>query len=761
LATSFVNHSSKIRREDVLEYHSMGRKGKVEVVPSKPCATQRDLSLAYTPGVAEPCLEIQKHPELAYTYTTKGNLVAVVSNGTAVLGLGDIGALAGKPVMEGKGVLFKRFADIDVFDIEVDTKDVDLLCKVVKSLEPTFGGINLEDIKAPECFAVEERLKREMGIPVFHDDQHGTAIISGAALINALEVAGKDISKVRVVVSGAGAAAIACSNFYVQLGVRRENVMMVDTRGVVYKGRKEGMNEYKAAYASDTKCRTLAQALEGADVLLGCSVKGLVSQDMVKSMAKKPIIFALANPDPEISYPDAMAARSDVIMATGRSDYPNQVNNVLGFPFIFRGALDVRAKAINEPMKLAASRALAALAKQEVPEVVSRAYGGARFIFGPEYIIPKPFDARVLLWVAPAVAQAAMETGVAGVHIDLDEYRESLKKRLSRGYQVMSTIYAKARSRKTRIVFPEGNDPKILHAAQILKSEGICEPVLLGNVEEIRAIARERKLEDLAEVRIVDPAKAAADSYAQALFKLRQRHGMTAGAAQHAVRRHNVFATLMLHEGEVDGMVTGATMSYPDAIRAPLQIIKTRSNRRAGSVYILVFKNDFKFLADCTVNVQPSAEELAQIAIQTSDLARYFDVHPRVAMLSYSNFGSAKGEGPVRARQAVEIARKLRPELEIDGEMQVDPALVSEIRETDFPFCRLTEAANVLIFPNLDAANIGYKLLWRLGGAEMIGPVLLNMNKPVNVVQMSAGVNEIVHLAAVTALRAQGEEFAF
>ena len=753
---------STIRREDALDYHSSGRKGKIEVVSTKPCATAHDLALAYTPGVAEPCLEIARDPDLSYKYTARGNLVAVVSNGTAVLGLGDIGAAAGKPVMEGKGVLFKRFADIDVFDIEITSRTVDEICTVVKALEPTFGGINLEDIKAPECFLVEERLIREMGIPVFHDDQHGTAIISGAALLNAIEIAKKDIAQVKVVVSGAGASAIACTNFYVSLGVRKENILLVDTKGVVHKGRTENMNEYKARYAADTTRRTLAEAMEGADVFLGCSAKGLVDAAMIRSLGADPIVFALANPDPEISYPEAVAARADIIMATGRSDYPNQVNNVLGFPFIFRGALDVRARAITESMKLAASHALAALAKHEVPDAVSRAYGGARFHFGREYIIPKPFDPRVLLWVAPAVAKAAMDSGVARVQIDLGGYQESLKQRQSRGYQVMSTIFTKARARRVRIGFPEGDHPRILQAAQILRTDGICEPVLLGDVEVIGKLIDELKLEGMGDLQVVSPERSPDFArYAESLYQRRQRAGLTTREAQAQTRRRNVFATLMLAHGDLDGMVTGLTRSYAEAIRPLLEIVKTREGRRAGGVYILAFKNDLKFLADCTVNLDPTAEELAQIAVNTADLARSFDVQPRVAMLSYSNFGSARGGSPAKVRRAVEIARRLRPDLEIDGEMQVDAALVPEIRESDFPFSTLGGAANVLIFPTLDAANIGYKLLWRLGGAEVIGPVLLNMSKPVNVLQMSSGVNEIVQLAAVTALRAQGDEFAF
>ncbi len=745
--------SSSSRRQDALDYHSRGRPGKVQVVPSKPCATQSDLSLAYTPGVAEPCLEIQKDPEASYRYTSRGNLVAVVSNGTAVLGLGDLGALAGKPVMEGKGVLFKRFADIDVFDIEIDARDVDTICRVVKALEPTFGGINLEDIKAPECFEVEARLKRELAIPVFHDDQHGTAIISGAALLNAAHLAGKRLDELNVVVSGAGASALACASFYLELGVRRDRILLVDTKGVVYEGRTEGMNAYKVRFAAKTSRRTLAEAMEGADVFLGCSAKGLVTPDMVRSMAKDPIVFALANPDPEISYPEATAARPDAIVATGRSDYPNQVNNVLGFPFIFRGALDTRARSINEAMKLAAARALAQLAREQVPESVSRAYGGALFTFGRDYVIPKPFDSRVLLHVAPAVARAAMESGVARVRLDLEAYRESLKKRLNRGYEVMSSIHAKARARRKRIAFADGGHPKILQAARVLVGERVCEPVLIGIEEAIRARTRELGLEaELGGVQVVDPSKVDAERWAQRLFALRQRRGMTLHSARAAVRGAGVLGTLMLEAGEVDGLITGLTRGYGEAIHFPLQFIKTRDGKKAGGAYILAFERELKFLADCTVNAEPTSEELADIAVKTADLARSFDVTPRVAMLSYSTFGSARGESPDRVRHAVELARKMRPDLEIDGEMQVDAALVNEVRESDYPFSRLTGPANVLVFPNLDAANIAYRLLMRLGGAEVIGPVLLGMNKPVNVLPTTSGVEEIVHLAAMTAL---------
>ncbi|GAO04939.1 NADP-dependent malic enzyme [Anaeromyxobacter sp. Red801] len=752
----------KIRREDALAYHSSGRKGKIEVVPTKPCATARDLALAYSPGVAEPCLEIEKDPDASYLYTARGNLVAVVSNGTAVLGLGNIGPAAGKPVMEGKGVLFKKFADVDVFDINVDALEIDKFCTVVKALEPTFGGVNLEDIKAPECFVIEARLKKEMQIPVFHDDQHGTAIISGAALLNALEIAGKKIGDVRVVVSGAGASAIACTKFYLALGVKRENVLMVDTKGVIYRGRTEGMNEWKAEFAAETKCRTLADALKGADVMLGCSTKGMVTQEMVKSMAKDPIVFALANPDPEIDYPEAKAAREDVIMATGRSDFPNQVNNVLGFPYIFRGALDVRAKAITEEMKMAAAKALAELAKQDVPDSVSRAYAGEKFRFGRDYIIPKPLDPRVLLWVAPAVAQAAIDGGVARVKLDMDEYRDRLRKLQSRSHQVMGSIFTKAKKKLARIVFPEGHHPKIQQAAEILREEAICEPVLLGPVEAIRRSIADQRLDDLDGVTIIDPMDSPEFSrYVARYWELRQRRGITVEEARRRIRTRNYFGAVMLELGEVDGLVTGLTSGYADAVRPSLEVVRTRAGKRAAGVYIVVTKHDFKFFADCTVNIDPDADELAEIAITTSDLARYFEVTPRVAMLSYSTFGSAGGGSPQKMRDAAALVRQRRPDLEVEGEIQVAIATNGDVRVPEFPFSTLKEDANVFVFPNLDSANIAYQLLENVGGAEVIGPVLLGMHKPVNCLQMGCSVQSIVNLAAITALRAQGDQFLF
>jgi malate dehydrogenase (oxaloacetate-decarboxylating)(NADP+) len=752
----------KIKPGEALDYHSSGRKGKIEVVPTKAMATARDLALAYSPGVAEPCLAIEKDPDASYLYTARGNLVAVISNGTAVLGLGDIGAAAGKPVMEGKGVLFKKFADVDVFDLEVDAKDVDEFCRVVKALEPTFGAVNLEDVKAPECFVIEERLKREMKIPVFHDDQHGTAIISGAALLNAVELAGKDLAKVRVVVSGAGASANACTRFYLSLGVRLENVIMVDSKGVVFKGRTEGMNQWKADFASDTRARTLAEAMEGADVFLGCSVKGMVTQAMVRSMAKDPIVFALANPDPEIDYPEAKAARADVIMATGRSDFPNQVNNVLGFPYIFRGALDVRATAITEDMKMAAARALAALAREDVPDSVSRAYGGEQFRFGRDYIIPKPLDPRALVWVAPAVAKAAMDGGVARISLEMGAYRDELRSRQSRAAQVMGTVVAKAKKKLAKIVFPEGHHPRILQAADVLRDEGICEPVLLGSTDEIRSAITEHRLEALQDVTIVDPATSPDFArYAARLWDIRRRRGVTLDEARRKLRLRNYFGAVMLEQGDVDGMVTGLGAGYAYSVRPALEVIRTSPGHRAAGVYLIATKNESYFFADCTVNVDPNAEELADIAIATADLARAFDVVPRVAMLSYSTFGSAAGESPRKMARATELVRERRPDLEVDGEIQVSVATNADHRRAEFPFSTLKDDANVFVFPDLDAANVAYQMVARLGGAEVIGPVLLGMAKPVSVLQMGCSVQAIVNLAAVTALRAQGDAFTF
>ena len=758
MASTFETNTRHPSKQEALDYHSSGRKGKIEVIPTKPVATARDLSLAYSPGVAEPCLAIAEEQDLSYQYTARGNLVAVISNGTAVLGLGDLGAYASKPVMEGKGVLFKKFADIDVFDLEIDVRDIDGFCKVVKALEPTFGAINLEDVKSPECFVIERRLRAEMSIPVFHDDQHGTAIITGAALINALEVVGKRMGEVKVVFVGAGAAAVACAEQYVKLGVPREHIWMCDKFGLVHRGRAEDMDEWKGAFAQGAEPRTLIEVARGADVMVGLSAKGVITREMVASLAPNPVLFALANPVPEILPEEALAVRGDVIMATGRSDYPNQVNNVLGFPGIFRGALDVRAKAINDEMKLAASHALAALARQDVPESVSAAYGGQVFHFGREYIIPKPFDPRVLTTVAPAVARAAMDSGVARIALDHDAYVDHLRRRQGRTYQVMSVVVSRARRRLTRIAFPEGNHPRILRAAQQLVEDRICTPVLLGNKEEILEHAREAHLSAIADLEIVDPVdNPLFATYAQAFYQQRERAGVSWAEALYRMRQRNTFAAMMLREGLVDGLVTGLTRTYPEAIRPALEIVRTQDGRRASGTYIVAFKDSLKLFADCTVNADPNAGELADIAISTAELARAFELTPRIAMLSYSNFGTDRAGSPAKVRRAVELVRARRPDLEVEGEMQVDPAVVRSVRETEFPFARLTGDANVLIFPDLNSGNIGYKLLWRLGGAEVIGPVLMGMAKPVNVLQQGASVLDVVNLAAMTAVRAQGE----
>ena len=748
-----------IRKQDALDYHSQGRRGKIEVIPSKPCATQRDLSLAYTPGVADPCNEIVKDKENAYLYTAKGNLVAVVSNGTAVLGLGNIGALAGKPVMEGKGVLFKRFADVDVFDIEVNSENPDDVIKVVKLLEPTFGGINLEDIKAPDCFYIEETLKKEMNIPVFHDDQHGTAIISGAALLNALEIVGKDISKVKVVYNGAGAAGIACATLYLSLGVKRENIIMCDTKGVIYTGRKSGMNPYKERFAVDTKLRTLAEAMKGADVFVGVSVKDAVTKEMVKSMNDNPIVFAMANPDPEITYPDAKSVRNDIIMATGRSDFPNQVNNVLGFPFIFRGALDVRASAINMEMKIAACHALANLAKEDVPESVSRAYGNETFRFGRDYIIPKPFDPRVLLWETIAVAKAAIDSGVARIKIDIDEYRERLEARLGKSKEVMRTIINKAKSKPKRIVFPEGEHEKILRASQILIDENIAHPILLGREDEIKKKAEHLNL-DLGKIEIINPVKSPKlDAYVTELHKLRKRSGVTLVEARGMLHNPNIYGSVMVHMNDADGLVSGLTLHYPDTIKPALQIIKKRDDlNKVSGLYMMIIKEKVFFFADATVNISPTAEDLAEIAICSADLARRVNIEPRIAMLSFSNFGSTKHPFSEKVKQATEIVKKKRPDIVIDGEMQADTAVVPDIIKSTYPFSDIKDGANVLIFPDLQSGNIAYKLLQRLGGAEAIGPILMGMKKSVHVLQRGAEINDIVNIASLAVVDAQGNE---
>jgi malate dehydrogenase (oxaloacetate-decarboxylating)(NADP+) len=746
----------RITREDALEYHRLGGKpGKIAVVPTKPMATQRDLGLAYTPGVAVPVLEIEKDPDLAYEYTSKGNLVAVISNGTAILGLGDRGALAGKPVMEGKGVLFKKFADVDVFDIELNSHDPDVVIQVAAAISPTFGGINLEDIKAPECFYIEETLKGMLDIPVFHDDQHGTAIISGAALMNGVEVVGKRLDEVKITISGAGASAISCAELMVRLGVRRENVTLVDTRGVVYRGRTEGMNKYKERFLQDTDKRTLADAVRDADVFYGLSIADILKPEMVKTMAERPLIFAMANPDPEIKYELAREARPDAIVATGRSDYPNQINNVLGFPFIFRGALDVRARAINEEMKVAASMALAALTKEDVPDSVLNAYGLESLKFGPDYIIPKPLDPRVLLWESPAVAKAAMETGAARRTIDLDEYREQLAFRQGMGEQVRHFIMNKARASapKKRIVFAEGEETKIIRAAAQVADEGIGIPILIGRPDEISQRILALGLDCCPE--IVNPKNfSRLDEYAEAYYKLRRRKGVTLKDAIKRVRDPNIFGPMMVKMGDAEAFVSGLTYDYPEVIRPALEIHHTAPGaQRAAGVYIIIVNNRTYLFTDATVNIDPSAEDLAEIACLAAEFARQLGLEPRVALLSFSNFGSTPHRLSDKIHKAVELIKSGHPDLVVDGEMQADTAVVPEIIEERYPFSQVKDA-NVLVFPSLEAANIAYKLLARLGNAQAIGPILLGVGAPVHVLQMGDEVRDIVNIAAVAVMDA-------
>lgn len=748
-----------IRKQDALDYHSSGRPGKIEVISSKPCSTQRELSLAYTPGVAKPCLEIEANPDDVYKYTAKGNLVAVVSNGTAVLGLGNIGAAAGKPVMEGKGVLFKRFADVDVFDIELNTENPDEVIKVCELLEPTFGGINLEDIKAPECFYIEETLKKTMKIPVFHDDQHGTAIISGAALINALEIQKKKIGDVKVIFSGAGAAGIACAKLYEKLGVKRENILLVDTKGVVYKGRTEGMNPYKEYFAVDTKKRTLEDAMKGADVFCGVSAKGILSKEMVKSMSDNPIIFAMANPDPEITYDDAKSVRDDLIMATGRSDYPNQVNNVLGFPFIFRGALDVRASTINDEMKIAASLALANLAKEDIPDSVLQVYGTNRIEFGKEYIIPKPFDPRVLTWVAPAVAKAAMETGVAQRPIqDFEQYIDCLEGRLGKSHQVMRFFIHKAQNEPKRIVFPEGEEDKILRAAQIIVDEKIAKPILLGDKVNIEKRISELGLHMESNLlEIIKPSKSPAfGNYVENIYNQRMRKGLTRKEAERMVKTNNIFGMLMVSTGEADGLISGLTKHYPDTIRPALQIIgKEEGVHSIAGLYMLIFKNRTIFISDPTVNINPDSEQLAEIAMLSANTVRNLDIIPTVAMLSFSNFGSTRHPLTDKVRKAVEIVKDKMPDLMIEGEMFADIALKPDLLNEIYPFSNLKEEANLLICPDLTSANIAYKLLIALGGATAIGPILMGIKKPVYLLTQECFVDDIVNITAMAVYEAK------
>ncbi|MEA2766725.1 MAG: hypothetical protein QOK07_3129 [Gemmatimonadaceae bacterium] len=745
-----------MKREDALDYHSSGRPGKIAVVPTKPLNNQRDLALAYSPGVAAPCLEIESNPDDAYKYTAKGNLVAVVSNGTAVLGLGNIGALAAKPVMEGKANLFKQFADLDVFDLEVGSENPDDVIKFCQLLEPTVGGINLEDIRAPDCFYIEETLRKTMRIPVFHDDQHGTAIISGAALLNALEIVGKKIEKVRVVFSGAGAAAISTAEHYVRLGVPRENILLTDRQGVIYEGRPGELDPYKAKFANKTKARTVADALVGADVFVGLSVAGAISGEMVAKMAKKPIVFALANPEPEILPDQIRAVRSDAIIATGRSDFPNQVNNVLGFPFIFRGALDARATTVNEEMKMAATRALAALAKEDVPESVSRLYGLRSVKFGPDYLIPFPFDPRVLLWVAPAVAWAAVASGVAKQMIDLETYREQLEARLGRARGIMRGIINRAVRDPKRVVFPEGEEPKIIRAARMIADEGIASPILLGQRATIERIAEDNHIA-LRDILIEDPAKSdKRDKYADYLWQRRQRKGLSHGEAHQLLFNGNYFGSVMVACGDADALLSGVGMHYPETIRPALQVIGAHPKAEIVSgLYMLVFEKHVIFCGDTTVNIDPTAEQLAQIAYSAGRIVRTFGITPKIAMLSFSNFGSVRHPEAEKVAKAVAILRKRDPSLVVDGEMQADTAMDENILRSSYPFSALKERANVLIFPNLSAGNIAYKLLHHLGGAAKIGPFLVGMNLPVHVLEQGADVQDIVNMAAVAVMDAQ------
>ncbi|MBT3984606.1 MAG: NADP-dependent malic enzyme [Bacteriovoracaceae bacterium] len=747
--------------EAALEYHRSGRPGKIEVIPTKPCQTARDLSLAYSPGVALPCLEIAKDPETAYQYTSKGNLVAVVSNGSAVLGLGNIGALASKPVMEGKGILFKRFADIDVFDIELNASTVEEMVQHVKALEPTFGGINLEDIKAPECFEVERQLKEIMDIPVFHDDQHGTAIIASAAFINAAELASKELKSMKIVFSGAGAASIACAKLFFKMGVDPKNLTMCDSKGAIYIGRKEGMNKYKDEFAVETDARTLEDAMRNADAFIGCSARGVLTKEMVKTMAKDPIIFAMANPDPEI-YPEEVAeVRDDAIMATGRSDYPNQVNNVLGFPFIFRGALDVRATKINEEMKLAAVYAISALAKEEVPDEVKKAYGNSNFSFGRNYLIPKPFDRRVLTRVSPAIAKAAIDSGVARIKItDFRAYAKSLSERLG-------TTGAFTRSLRERIdtenpptlVFAEGEHSRILRAASIIKDEGIITPLLLGNRKVIEQKISKLGLENLESVKIISPENDEhLDKFSDTFFAGRKRKGVSRTHAKDLMEKPNYFGSMMVRTGMADGMITGATRTYPECIKPIMRVAGTTGPFKAAGIYILLIKKRVLFFADCTLQTTPDAKDLSDIARSTSALYRKLMLKsPRVAFLSFSSFGSSKHPEATKIRKAVELTKQSGEDMIIDGEMQADAAVNFDIMKEFFDFTELDSAADILIFPNLHAANISYKLLVQLGDAKAIGPIIVPMDHPINVLQRTSSVEEIVNMATVTALMAQQE----
>jgi malate dehydrogenase (oxaloacetate-decarboxylating)(NADP+) len=750
--------SKTTRKQDALDYHSQGRPGKIQVVPTKPTNSQRDLTLAYSPGVAEPCLKIASNPEDVYKYTAKGNLVAVISNGTAVLGLGDIGPEAGKPVMEGKGILFKIFADIDVFDLELNTKSVDEFVNVVKALEPTFGGVNLEDIKAPECFEIERRLKEEMNIPVMHDDQHGTAIISAAALINACELQKKKIKDIKIVVNGAGAAAISCTRLYVALGAQKENIVMLDRNGVIRADRPD-LDGTKAEFATKRDISTLADAVKNADVFIGLSSADILSAEVLKTMAPNPIVFAMANPNPEIAYELAVKTRKDIIMATGRSDYPNQVNNVLGFPYIFRGALDVRARTINEEMKIAAVKAIAALAKESVPEAVNLAYNTTNLKFGKDYIIPKPIDFRLITTVAPAVAKAAIESGVAGTTIkDWDAYAEELKKRLGMDDAIVRALSNKAKSNPQRVVFAEADNYKILKAAQIVKDDGIAIPILLGNKSIINKIIADNDL-DLEGVEVIDPLEEVelSEKFAQYLYSKRQRRGITLYQARKLMRDRNYFGASMVEFGNADALISGLTRDYGTTVKPALQIIGTEAgvNKVAG-MYMMLTKRGPVFFADTTINLAPTAQELVDITLLVNRSVHQFNISPRIALLSYSNYGSNEGEISQKTREAVRILHSQYPDIIVDGEVQANFALNPELMKDNFSFSKLKDGpANTLVFPNLESGNIAYKLLQELGGAEAVGPILLGMNKPVHVLQLGSSVREIVNMVTIAVVDAQ------
>jgi len=746
-------------RKDAFAYHSKGRPGKIEVIPTKPYSTQRDLSLAYTPGVADPCLEINKNPEDVYKYTAKGNLVAVISNGTAVLGLGDIGAEAGKPVMEGKGLLFKIFADIDVFDIEIDLKDIDKLVETVVAIAPTFGGINLEDIKAPECFEIEDRIKAALDIPVMHDDQHGTAIITAAGLLNALEMTGKKIEDITIVVNGAGASAVSCTRLYIALGVKPENIIMLDSRGVLH-GDRTDLNPIKKQFVTKRNVHTLEEAIEGADMFLGLSVAGVLKKEFLLSMADNPIVFALANPNPEISYTDAVTTRDDLVMATGRSDFPNQINNVLGFPFIFRGAMDVRATEINEEMKLAASRALAELAKEPVPEEVNIAYHEKNLKFGKDYIIPKPTDPRLILHVAPAVAKAAMETGVAKNPIaDWEKYKEELGKRLGISNPLLRQIRGRAKSDPQKVVFGAAANYNMLKAAEIVCNEGIAKPILLGDTKKIQEIIEEHSLE-LSGVEMIDPRsdeqEQRREDFAKILFERNQRRGITIPAALDHLTHRNYFAPMLVETGYADAMVSGLIRNYPEAIKPALDIIGMREGERlVTGMYIINTKRGPYFFADCTVNKSPTMEDMVDITLQTTTAVNKLGTKPRVAFVSYSNFGSNPGDIPSKQRKAVEYLHKHYPDIVVDGEMQANIALNNEILKENFPFSKLVDGpANTFIFPYLTAGNIAFKLLQEMADVEVIGPILNGMNRSVHVLQMGSSVNEIVNMVMIACVDA-------